>query len=473
VDRSAGVGDDGGMSEREAFIESIAAAPDEDTPRLALADWLDEHGDPARAEFVRLQCRLARASPNEPETGRMLERVKELFARHWPEWLGPVCGAFGQSLPRFPKPRRLVSRILDRVRRRGPDVLDEIRRPLFYGSWGSIIFDSFHPSPTRAPLRCGSLDRGFFTNLSVWASEGVAGTGLRDVFRVEPVTGAGVEFLDPERDWDRTTGPHLRRLRQFNPRFPGHVSAPPDALLGQMFDSEDLAGVTELDLSGPVGTGTVWDAVPGSWVRLLTRSKMGPRLGRLWLQCSAEGVAELSGLPERAHLRSLGIHGQVPGAPNPGLGTALARLPFRARLSQLRVSFLQDAAAELEDITAAGLWPCLESLDWSHTDSGDRAAEILARSGTFPALTQLQLAGNVLTDHGARALAGAAFLRRLRSLALSYQGITDAGAAALAEALAGGAIESLELCGGQVTETGRRRLTEILGPRVDVRLTWG
>src|SRR5687768_11363773 len=33
------------MDDRRALMAAIIANPDEDTPRLALADWLDEHGD--------------------------------------------------------------------------------------------------------------------------------------------------------------------------------------------------------------------------------------------------------------------------------------------------------------------------------------------------------------------------------------------------------------------------------------------
>ena len=32
--------------------------PDDDTPRLVFADWLDENGDEARGEFIRVQCEL-------------------------------------------------------------------------------------------------------------------------------------------------------------------------------------------------------------------------------------------------------------------------------------------------------------------------------------------------------------------------------------------------------------------------------
>src|SRR5436309_12097359 len=48
------------MSLEEAFLRDIIEHPDDDVPRLVYAEWLDEHGDPARAEFIRLQCRLDR-----------------------------------------------------------------------------------------------------------------------------------------------------------------------------------------------------------------------------------------------------------------------------------------------------------------------------------------------------------------------------------------------------------------------------
>lgn len=42
-----------------AFVAAIVAEPDEDTPRLVAADFLEENGDPARAAFIRLQVDLA------------------------------------------------------------------------------------------------------------------------------------------------------------------------------------------------------------------------------------------------------------------------------------------------------------------------------------------------------------------------------------------------------------------------------
>jgi uncharacterized protein (TIGR02996 family) len=47
------------MTDRDALLRAIIENPADDAPRLVYADWLDEHGDPARAEFIRLQVELA------------------------------------------------------------------------------------------------------------------------------------------------------------------------------------------------------------------------------------------------------------------------------------------------------------------------------------------------------------------------------------------------------------------------------
>ena len=43
-----------------AFLNAIVAEPEDDTPRLVAADFLEENGDPGRAAFIRVQIALAR-----------------------------------------------------------------------------------------------------------------------------------------------------------------------------------------------------------------------------------------------------------------------------------------------------------------------------------------------------------------------------------------------------------------------------
>jgi uncharacterized protein (TIGR02996 family) len=48
------------MTTGDALLAAVLAAPDDDSPRLIYADWLDENGQPEQAEFIRVQCELAR-----------------------------------------------------------------------------------------------------------------------------------------------------------------------------------------------------------------------------------------------------------------------------------------------------------------------------------------------------------------------------------------------------------------------------
>ena len=48
------------MIDEAAFLETIQDDLDDDTARLVFADWLEEHGQSERAEFIRVQTELAR-----------------------------------------------------------------------------------------------------------------------------------------------------------------------------------------------------------------------------------------------------------------------------------------------------------------------------------------------------------------------------------------------------------------------------
>lgn len=83
------------MSDEIALLDAIAAHPEEDTPRLIYADWLDEHGQYIRAEFIRVQIAIAqkeglpRAELNQYVD--LYKRNQELIDNHRAELLGPLA----------------------------------------------------------------------------------------------------------------------------------------------------------------------------------------------------------------------------------------------------------------------------------------------------------------------------------------------------------------------------------------------
>ena len=100
------------MNERDALMRAILTDPADDTPRLVFADWLEENGEGARAEFIRLQIQLERMPRGRttvlgrPCVGEVPEwrvacrlklRERELFEAHAAGWV-PVSPGYGLSV---------------------------------------------------------------------------------------------------------------------------------------------------------------------------------------------------------------------------------------------------------------------------------------------------------------------------------------------------------------------------------------
>jgi uncharacterized protein (TIGR02996 family) len=78
-------------TEQRAFLAAINAAPEDDTSRLVYADWLEEHDQPARAEFIRVQCALARLPEADPERPALIVREQLLWREYGANWQLPLA----------------------------------------------------------------------------------------------------------------------------------------------------------------------------------------------------------------------------------------------------------------------------------------------------------------------------------------------------------------------------------------------
>jgi uncharacterized protein (TIGR02996 family) len=95
--------------EYRAHVAGVIAAPADDLPRLVLADWIEEHGDPDRANFIRVQCELAKRQPHfdahKPGPTKQVCHERFVFVglrQRERELLGPhAVGAYGENYYRW------------------------------------------------------------------------------------------------------------------------------------------------------------------------------------------------------------------------------------------------------------------------------------------------------------------------------------------------------------------------------------
>jgi uncharacterized protein (TIGR02996 family) len=93
------------MTERDALLRAVCENPDDDTPRLVYADWLQENGEEARAEFIRVQVTMARtkdsAQEDWPNWQQLCAREQELLLAHDEDWWRELPDAPGYRLGRL------------------------------------------------------------------------------------------------------------------------------------------------------------------------------------------------------------------------------------------------------------------------------------------------------------------------------------------------------------------------------------
>jgi uncharacterized protein (TIGR02996 family) len=69
------------MTERDALLKAVCDHPGDDIPRLVFADWLQEHGEDKRADFIRLQIQFDRGTFQPSEEAELKNRLQKLSAR--------------------------------------------------------------------------------------------------------------------------------------------------------------------------------------------------------------------------------------------------------------------------------------------------------------------------------------------------------------------------------------------------------
>ncbi len=88
------------MSEEAAFLMALKANPADDTARLVYADWLDEHDQPHKAEYLRAVVEVVREACG-------IETLDALAGRVDPEWAVDAAARFALVLESYEAGRKI------------------------------------------------------------------------------------------------------------------------------------------------------------------------------------------------------------------------------------------------------------------------------------------------------------------------------------------------------------------------------
>ncbi|MCE9561217.1 MAG: TIGR02996 domain-containing protein [Planctomycetes bacterium] len=409
------------MTDARALLNAITLNPDDDTIRLVYADWLEEHDDPERAEFIRIQITLARHSDGLGEllaadVARMESREQELLNKNTRRWL--------QSLD------NLTARGMTHGR-------------FWRGFVDGIVIDA------RVFIEDGE---------ELWRDSPVGWVEIKNLARLGPRL---------------SRCPHLARVRCL--QFCGERAVTITALRS-LLESPYLANLRRLSLDElnfrDKDVATLVQNLTLPYLRELgiSRMRMQERTLRRVLACFPQltglclvenqfaysACRELFDVPTLISLKWLCVSDECLGLTalrhlldnrrfpelsslvldNCGLDTmAFHVMSKTTNPTQITTLDLRSTPLTVESCNAFAAWSGLRTirtlkLDYCHLDP--RGLDAIVRSPHLGQLNELSLSCNRIGDAGADTIANCAGLTDLRILKLDSNDITQIGASALA-----------------------------------------
>ncbi len=358
--------------EEETLLAAIIEHPDDDRPRLAMADLIAPR-DLRRAEFIRIQCLLAVPGDNDPRLPGLRNREEELLRDFAKQWAAPLDGWVEGSVFR----RGFVEAVTVDLRQ---------------------LVDHAHDIFGRAPVRELTLvydgeDEEFLGGvMRVAQSPYLQRVTTLDLSQIT---------LDEIAFSLLMASPHLRYLKSLliSDEDCTVASAQVLAQASHLFQLNTLALLGYIGSTlGDVGVEILASAPHLSSVRelLLINDRVGPT-----------GVQALARSPYLTHLTTLALGGG---------NYTLNRIGLQG----------------VEALVSSPNFASLTSLDLDFNQIGDKGAEALAVSSYMTNITSLRLQANMIGDAGARALATSHAFSQLSLLDLSHNPIGDRGIEALA-----------------------------------------
>jgi uncharacterized protein (TIGR02996 family) len=407
----------GSANDEAALLASIREHPDDDARRLVYADWLDDHGDPQRAAFIRVQCRLAALDEDDPQRRELQRQEYELLAEHGGAWAAAFVGQVGgwrfrRGFVEWVKAEPAAFAKAAKWMAAAP--VDEVDvRPRGLDEAGKLF-----ASPQLRRVRRLDLDHAKL------GDEGVS--MLASSPNVANLTHLSLRFTGVGREGllGLARSPQLRSLRSLD------VEANWRTLRAS--DFTDFVSACTL----PALERFAWDTAVGpDGFRALAASPLGRRLTASNLKVAdvaPEGpaiLADPAAFPRLSELTLRDAPADVDPAP---VLEALSASPLLGRLTSLALVNAKVSKAAVRALARAGRPGPLRRLDLSRNGIDRNGLRPLFDSPLCDSLTRLVLSGNAITDSDVTALAASAHLGNLHHLDLSdCKRVTSRGLAAL------------------------------------------
>jgi uncharacterized protein (TIGR02996 family) len=409
--------------QRAALCAGVKESPEDDSPRLVLADWLEENGDEddrAHAELIRVQCEILRLSaqiidPERPEAIHNLLGSAEYRYRNCPF----NFAAFTEEDSRIVSLRK---RELALVQTFGGRQLTALRsRPAC----------RWHRGFARLHL-------GRFLSREMTAlADGPTGPFVEDL-------GLDVVPSNSARIARNLVLSHAAGLQVYGFQLD-------KASLTTLLSSPHLVGLRRLDL-----TMRLTDHVN---VAVVARAPQRSRLTHLALECNYLDAPRLRTLAavDLPSLRALDL------AENHKMGEqgvrALACAPFLGHLRELILKGCRLQPTWLEPLVSSEHFRCPALLEIAGNNLTQDSLRTLLAAPGLDRLVALDVSRNSLDDLALADLAGEAGLQGLLGLSACHNlSIGPAGAEALASSPHLSRLAFLDLQGCPIGEAGARAL---------------
>jgi uncharacterized protein (TIGR02996 family) len=463
------------MTERDALFAAVCANPDDDTPRLVLADWLQENGEEKRAALIRSQINLVRRQTVDTEAGAVarffevmsfddlgdldwsrvspeyceLSAVEKIAEKHHYLPTAKVDGMPRVKGVRFTDADR---GILNEIRVDNPTAFLKKADALFRAApINSIRFNNLTAEHAREFVASGHLamvrhlgfddptdadairtigehpDAAGINWLELDADDTAGaqmaalskGTHFSGVTRLELMSLDAGDDIDADRAFsDLVRRPQFRRLR--------HLASWGNELVDGSCRAIAAAGMTELrflDLS--------ISAIEDAGALAIANAKSLPNLRYLDLSScdfSGKGASALIVSPKLPKLSVLKLDYAHMNNLTPQMLAKANRGPT------LRVLHLDRGELSARGMAALGKCPAIQGL-WflslQNTDLDDAALIGFTKHAKLGQLTAFDLSGNKLTESGIEALAAWPGAASLQSIDISGNRPGEAGAKAL------------------------------------------